>query len=143
HISDSVSIVDLPTQRVRATLRVGDEPFDVVFAGDPQRAFVSVAQENRVRVYDPADLAAAPSVVEIAGEDPRALATDGRHVFAAIFTSDNGTTIIRHEHVSSPDGPYGGMNPPPNKGMEFDPPMAFADPPPPEVGQIVRKRNGK
>ena len=56
HISDSVSIVDLTTLRVVATLATGDEPCDVVFAGSPQRAFVSVSQLNQVKVYDPANL---------------------------------------------------------------------------------------
>ena len=37
-ISDSVSIVDLASLRVRRTVLVGDEPADVVFAGTPQRA---------------------------------------------------------------------------------------------------------
>src|SRR5215470_19560268 len=40
-VSDSVSIVNLTTRNVTATLTVGDEPADVIFAGSPQRAFVS------------------------------------------------------------------------------------------------------
>ena len=71
HLSDSISIVDLPTRRVRATLSTGDEPCDVVFAGTPARAFVSVSQLNEVRVFDPVNLAAAPTVLSIQGEDPR------------------------------------------------------------------------
>src|SRR6185436_5176659 len=43
-ISDSVSVIDLATLRVRATLDTDDEPCDVVFAGSPQRAFVSCGQ---------------------------------------------------------------------------------------------------
>ena len=50
HISDSVSIVDLVALNVVATLHPGDEPADVVFAGNPQRAFVSVSQLNEVKV---------------------------------------------------------------------------------------------
>jgi len=38
NISDSVSLVDLPSRRVRATLKTADEPCDVVFAGSPLRA---------------------------------------------------------------------------------------------------------
>ena len=44
NLSDDVSIVNLNTFHVRATLRVGDEPEDVVFAGTPVRAYVSVSQ---------------------------------------------------------------------------------------------------
>lgn len=142
HVSDSVSIVDLPSQRVTATLAVGDEPCDVVFAGDPERAFVSLSQENRLKVYDPANLAAEPVVIEIEGEDPRALAVDSKNqrVYLAIFESGNGTTIIRHEDVSAPDGPYGGNNPPPNKGFIFDPAIEVAAPGPPRAAHIVRKQ---
>ena len=38
NLSDDVSVVDLATLHTRATLRVGDEPNDVVFAGSPARA---------------------------------------------------------------------------------------------------------
>ena len=54
HLSDDISIVDLTTLHVRATLRVGDEPSDVVFAGSPVRAWVSVSQEDAIKLYDPA-----------------------------------------------------------------------------------------
>src|SRR5262249_7805350 len=64
-LSDSVSIVDLTAGNVVATLTVGDEPADVVFAGSPQRAFISVSEENAVQVYDPANLGAAPTATAI------------------------------------------------------------------------------
>ena len=50
HVSDTVSIVDLVTMNVTATLYPGDEPADVVFAGIPERAFVTVSQLNQVKV---------------------------------------------------------------------------------------------
>ena len=56
-LSDDVSVVDLGTMHVRATLRVGDEPSDVVFAGPGPKAYVSVSQEDVVRVFDPGTLA--------------------------------------------------------------------------------------
>ncbi len=148
HISDSVSIIDVPGRQVRATLNTADEPFDVVFAAD--RAFVSCSQANLIEVYALADLSAAPQIIPIAAEDPRALAVsaDGTQVFAAIFESGNATTILGGgleddilaipNVVSDPRGPYGGVNPPPNSGDGFDPPL---DPTasPPAVGLIVRK----
>jgi YVTN family beta-propeller protein len=57
NLSDDVSIVDLTTMHVRATLHVGDEPSDIVFAGPSSQAFVSVSQEDAIKVYDPATLA--------------------------------------------------------------------------------------
>ncbi len=141
HISDSISIVDLATRRVRATLATGDEPCDVVFAGTPQRAFVSISQLNEVRVFDPANLAVAPTVLAIQGEDPRALATDGTRVYAAIFESGNNSTVIPETVVSSSANPYpGDANPPPNSGTSFNPPLATGLPTSPKAGMIVRRQ---
>jgi YVTN family beta-propeller protein len=148
HISDSVSVVDIASRRVRATLATADEPFDVVFAGT--RAFVSCSQANQVLVFDTANLATAPTVVPIRAEDPRALAVsrDGRSVYAAIFESGNNTTILSGglllnlpalpNAVNDARGPYGGQNPPPNLGASFDPPLNPAATPPP-VSLIVRR----
>lgn len=138
-VSDSVSIVDLAAGNVRATLTVGDEPADVVFAGAPQRAFVSVSEENAVRVYDPASLATAPTTVAIQGKNPRALATDGTNVYVAIFESGNRSMILPASKVSDPSGPYGGVNPPPNSGATFNPPLAPGLPTPPPTGLIINK----
>ncbi|HET9484902.1 MAG TPA: hypothetical protein VFO79_13165, partial [Xanthomonadales bacterium] len=149
HVSDSVSVVDVAARRVTATLATADEPFDVVFARS--RAFVSCSQANQVLVFDLGDLARAPVVIPIQGEDPRALAVspDGSTVHAAIFESGNATTLLAGgladdiialpNVVSDPRGPYAGRNPPPNAGNAFDPPLDPAAQPP-AVGLIVRKQ---
>ncbi len=50
HISDSVSIVSLAgTPHVVRTLLVGDEPRDIVFAGNPLRAFITTAHRGQQR----------------------------------------------------------------------------------------------
>ncbi|MSR41638.1 MAG: hypothetical protein EXS10_07025 [Phycisphaerales bacterium] len=140
HVSDSVSVVNLTSMTVIATLLTGDEPCDVVFAGTPQRAFVSVSQLNRLEVFTPTNLLAAPTIVPIVGDDPRALATDGTRVYAAIFDGGNDTTIIPETVVSSTVNPYtGDQNPPPNVGTAFVPPFSAGLPTPPKAGIIVRK----
>ncbi len=153
HISDSVSIVDLSTMNVVRTLRTLDEPCDIVFAGDPVRAFVTCSQVNTVQVFDPADLDAPPINLPITGEDPRALAVspDGMTVYAAVFESGNGSTILGGgaiaggnlafppNVVGSPGTPYGTVNPPPNNGTSFNPPRPPGQPAPPRVGLIVKK----
>jgi DNA-binding beta-propeller fold protein YncE len=114
HVSDSISIIDLVTLRVFKTLHPGDEPTDVGFAAG--RAFVVCSQENQVKVYDLSNLDAAPAVVPIEGEDPRALAVsaDGSRVYVAIFESGNATTIVPTDEVSKRGGPYNGKNPIPS-----------------------------
>ena len=141
HVSDSISVVDLPSRRVIRTITVGDEPADVVFAGNPQRAFVSMSQQNRLVRLDPFNPAAPPTSIPIQGEDPRSLAVspDGATVYAAIFESGNHTTILGEGPLNNPNGPYGGQNPPPNAGSGFDPPMTPGLPTPPRVSLIVRK----
>jgi YVTN family beta-propeller protein len=152
HLSDSVSVVDLATRRVVATLACDDEPADVIFAGTPERAFVSCSQANTVLVFDPEDLDEAPTRVAIGAEDPRALAKspDGEKVYVAVFESGNGSTILGGggtlgagffppNVVNHPSGPYGGQNPPPNQGASFNPPINPALPAPPRVGLIVKQ----
>src|SRR4029079_6767066 len=124
HISDSVSIVNLSTMNVVATLKTDDEPADVVFAGNPQRADVSLSQANTVLIFDPANLAGAPTRLSIDGEDPRAMAVvtnpgnNTTFVCVAIFESGNHSTILGGgttmaggfppNVVSDASGPYGG-----------------------------------
>ncbi len=59
HLSDSVSVVDVPGRRVVRTLLVGDEPRDLVFAGPGRsRAFVTTAHRGQHRTH--ASIAAVP-----------------------------------------------------------------------------------
>ncbi len=143
HVSDSISIIDLATRRVRQTITTGDEPCDVVFAGAPARAFVSISQRNQIHVYDAVNPALPPTVLNITGEDPRALATDGVRVYAAIFESGNRTTVLTEATVSSTANPYAGdPNPPPNFGTGFEPPINPSLGTPPRSGLVVRKDAG-
>ncbi|WP_224245972.1 YncE family protein [Hyalangium gracile] len=151
HISDSVSIVDLTTHNVVATIPTDDEPADVVFAGSPRQAFITCSQANTVLVVNPAQPLAPARRVPLLGEDPRALAvsSDGRKVYAAIFESGNQSTVLGGggtlpglfppNAVSDPLGPYGGLNPPPNAGSTFFPPIRPELPPPPPQPLIVKK----
>ncbi len=138
-LSDTISIVDLTTGNVVKTLSPGDEPVDVIFAGSPQRAFVSVMARNQVAVYDPANLSNPPVIIPIEGQNPSSLATDGTRVYVGIRESGNRTSIVPREQVSEIDGPYAGVNPPPNSGTEFFPPFNMLNPPAPPDGIVVRK----
>ncbi|MEX2218866.1 MAG: hypothetical protein WD749_08905 [Phycisphaerales bacterium] len=151
-ISDSVSVVSLTGRNVVATLTTRDETADVVFAGTPQRAFVSCGHGQVVQVFDPVNLGAPPVDIPINGIDPRALAVspDGSKVYCAVFQSGNASTILGGgamgvigfppNTVSDPAGPYGGVNPPPNSGTTFSPPIATANQSAvPDVGLIVKK----
>lgn len=152
HISDSISIVDVPSRRVIATLDTLDAPEDVVFAGTPQRAFVSCSMPNTIQVFEPMSRLLITNLT-LSADRPKALAVspDGQRVYAAIFESGNATTVVGAKMrnflfidnaVSRTNGPYAGMNPPPNFGETFAPPIHPALPtnlPPPHTSLIVRR----
>lgn len=150
-ISDSVSIVDLTTMTVVRTLRTDDEPADVVFAPAANRAFVSCSQTNTVLVFDLTNLNSAPTRITLDGEEPRAMAYNAarNEIYVAIFESGNKSTILGGgstmatgfppNAVTDPAGPYGGVNPPPNDGTGFSPPIGTSLPTAPRVGLIVKK----
>jgi len=155
-LSDSVSIVDLAQGLVVGTLRTGDEPSDVVFANG--KAFVAVAGDDRVDVFDLANLGQAPAGVPLFSRKPRALAVsgDGERVYVVALLSGNQTTVVNAAVISSNDanldsGRLGalGLNditcdgsppayPPLPAGITRDPSLPAVPGDVPEVGLIVR-----
>jgi len=133
NVSDDVSIVSVSQGAVVRTLRVGDEPTDVAFAGTTSgvRAFVCVSQEDAVKVYDPASLTTPPSTLAMPGRHPRALSTNAARtqVYVTIQEAGNRTTVVPFEEVGALGGP-----PPPVPA----PTPAIADSAP-QVGLIVKR----
>ena len=130
HLSDSVSVVRLDgTPRVLRTLQVGDEPRDIIFAGNNRdRAFITAANRGQNRpgftsaslttpgsgradvwIFDAAQLEDSLngkplSIVTLPADVPRALAvsSDGRTVYAAAFMSGNRTTVLHRDAINTP-----------------------------------------
>lgn len=124
HLSDSISIVNTSKfpARVERTLLVGDEPRDIVFAGN-DRAFISTAHRGQNSPVDPqfftpgtprADvwvfdankpgkgMGGSPiKILSLFTDTPRALALspDGNTVYAAGFHTGNKTTIINEASI--------------------------------------------
>ncbi|MEM6801413.1 MAG: PKD domain-containing protein [Bacteroidota bacterium] len=162
-ISDNVSIVDLDQEVVIRTLKTENEPSDIVFAGSPQKAFVSCAERESILIFDLNDLDAAPNEVLLIGEQPRAMAVspDGNTVYTAFFESGNQTTVINGnqfiaaggleaagsgsttvpDDVRNPNGPYAGAVPVPNDGTGFNPPLRPGLPPKLNTQSLVVKKN--
>ncbi|MEY2429652.1 MAG: hypothetical protein QOJ40_2537 [Verrucomicrobiota bacterium] len=153
YISDSISVIDLPTMRVVSTVTTSNEPSDIVFAGTPQRAYISCAQPNLVQVLNPATFQTVTNLA-IDGNRPRAMAAspDGSRVYVAIFESGNASTIIgtgisagfpHPSPINFPNAPSEGQNPPPNSGTNFNPAInpVLSSNPPPRVGLIVKKNS--
>ncbi len=141
-LSDDVSIINLATANVTTTLPTGDEPGDVVFAGSPTRAFVSVTRPAQILIFDPANLASPPSSLALVGSSPRAMTTDATRLYVSFFENGNRTTIAPASVVSSPSSPFAGVNPPPNSGGTpgtFSPPLTPGLPIAPAVALIMNK----
>ena len=69
-LSDSVSVVSLTgTPHVVRTLLVGDEPRDIVFAGNPVRAFITTAHRGQQRTD--------PSIANVPGAGDPQMTTPG------------------------------------------------------------------
>jgi DNA-binding beta-propeller fold protein YncE len=97
-VSDSVSVISLSQGMIIDTLRVPDEPADVVFAAG--KAFVSCSRNARIAVFD-AVTRASLGEIPIQGVMPRGLAanTDGTRVYVASLLSGNRTTILAQEQA--------------------------------------------
>ena len=154
HLSDSVSIVSLAdTPRVTETLQVGDEPRDVVFAGDQKsRAFVTAAFRGQnhpsftvdallaaglgradVWVFDASQPGGGDrlvTIVNLFADSPRALAVspDNNTVYAAAFMSGNQTTTLSESVV---------------KHAKPSPSANHRDIPAPDTGLIVKKSGSR
>lgn len=151
-LSDSINVIDLENYALVRVIQTQPRPADVVFAGNPQRVFVSCPPNNLVQVFDPASGEAVTNIV-VDAERPKSLAAspDGLTVYAAIFESGNGTTILAPRFaelghappagpVDLPVGPHQGANPPPNSGDKFSPAISTNLATPPRVSLVVRKQ---
>lgn len=127
HISDSISVIDLRLGVVTSTIQVGDRPGDIVFAGNPVRAFVTSMTERTVYIIEP-DSQEIVHRVHIPGNDPRTLlaSADGERVWVAIYRSGNKTTVVPHTIAPRPPKPT---------NIEL--------PPAPDQGIIVKSDNPK
>jgi len=132
-ISDNISIVNLNTNVVENTLEVGNEPGDVVFAGNPLKAFVSCGEPSKVYIFEINNLSTAPVIQDVIGEDLRAMAVspDGNTVYAAFFESSNQTTALEGDLGSGITGSVPNLTVeapiiPPNNGSVFNPPIGPA-----------------
>lgn len=153
-ISDCINVIDVASLTLQRVISTRDGPADLVFAGNPLRAYVSCPPENVVLVIHP-DTGAIERTIPLKAERPKALAVsrDGQTVYVASLESGNGTTIIAPRltdlghvppggPVDLPISPYGGENPPPNSGTNFLPAISSTlSNPPPKVSMIVKRQS--
>jgi YVTN family beta-propeller protein len=103
-VSDSVSVVSLSAGVVVDTLRVSDEPADLLFVAG--KAFVTCARNNLIRVFD-ANTRTERASIPLQGLYPRALAAspNGSRIYAAFQHSGNRTTVLTAEQAPPQPAP--------------------------------------
>jgi len=147
HLSDTVSVVDVSepaVPRVIHTLKVGDEPRDIVLGGPAwDRVYVASALRGselepgigraEIWVFSARRPGDTPQRLTLFGTKPRALAVspDGRRVYAGVFLSGNGTTSTGAQDLPDVDGRK--LDP----GWRPDPDAA------PLAGAIVQRAAGR
>ena len=136
-ISGTVSIVDLNLAATVKTLAVGKFPSDVAFAGG--KAFVAVSHEDAVKVFNLANLSAAPQVVNLFARKIRALAVSptGTTVYAVAQESGNQTAVVDANIIT---GNSANLSPTRLAALGINDMTCSAPPPayPPLPGGIVR-----
>ncbi|MBI2687259.1 MAG: beta-propeller fold lactonase family protein [Acidobacteria bacterium] len=97
--SDSITVLDTATQKVKATIKVGRNPNDMVLASDG-RLFVACSQENAVYVVDTRQLrpveviSTAMYKMAPVGSTPNALALDPAQKLLFVANGDNNNVAV-------------------------------------------------
>jgi YVTN family beta-propeller protein len=89
-IESCVAVVDPTLGAVVRTIRVGAEPYGLVFTPSGDRAYVTCSGVDRVDVIDTATYAIAKSI-HIPARNPRGIAYLGGKAYVVSFLSGNGT----------------------------------------------------
>ncbi len=131
-LSDSISVVSIPQGIVTRVLQTKDDPADIVFAGNPQKAYVSIAGRDEIQVFDVAS-GNPLATISVPGKEPRSLAVDGSgsQVYALVFRSGNRTTLLPASFAPLPPAPTNPSlppAPPQSKIVSLDDPMWASHP---------------
>ncbi len=120
HLADMVQVVDLEAGTVVDTLRLGDEPADVAFAGG--KVFVTLAAAAEVAVVDPVTRGVTDRVALHRGEPRWLLASaDGTRLWVAAHHSGNRTTLVPANRAPAQPDPTNPLLPrPPQVGLIVD-----------------------
>src|SRR5579859_7247745 len=91
--ANSVSVIDVATDAVYATIPTGQSPHHVVATPDAHQIWVSLFKENHVQVFDAATLAPLGQVDIGGSSDDLAFAPDGKRLYVSMGV-DNKVAVI-------------------------------------------------
>ena len=90
--SNNVTVIEAATQKVLATIPVGERPRGIAVSGDGQRVFVANSNTNNVSVIDTKSLKVIDTLP--AGIDPEGMTLDRAGRLYAVNENDSAVTVI-------------------------------------------------
>jgi YVTN family beta-propeller protein len=86
--ADSLSVIDVATDTVIATVKTGSQPHHVVPSLDGKTLWVTLYKENRLQVFDATTLQEVASIDVGAPSDDLTFSPDGSRLYASLGTTD-------------------------------------------------------
>jgi YVTN family beta-propeller protein len=98
--SNSVTLIDTPTNKVKATIYVGRSPHEAFFTPDGNELWVTVRGENYVSVIDPARMIEARRIETANGPGMTMFGPDGRYAFVcSSFTAELAVLDVKSHQI--------------------------------------------
>ncbi|HEU0096133.1 MAG TPA: YncE family protein [Rhizomicrobium sp.] len=91
---DDITVIDLPTQKIMTTIKVGPIVHGVCAQGDGRRAFATIESEHSLKVIDTQKNAVIDSIALPGQPNECAATTDGKYVVVPLLAPANGAVII-------------------------------------------------
>src|SRR3954466_1086788 len=91
---DDITIIDLATQKVVKTLKVGPIVHGVCAQADGRRAFATVESGNSLKVIDPKTNAVTDAIALGGRPNECAAANDGRYVVVPLLAPVNASVVV-------------------------------------------------
>jgi YVTN family beta-propeller protein len=91
---DDITVIDLPTQKIMTTIKVGPIVHGVCAQGDGRRAFATIESEHSLKVIDTQKNAVIDSIALPGQPNECAATTDGKYVVVPLLAPANSAVII-------------------------------------------------
>lgn len=91
---DDITVIDLPTQKIMTTIKVGPIVHGVCAQGDGRRAFATIESEHTLKVIDTQKNAVIDSIALPGQPNECAATTDGKYVVVPLLAPANSAVII-------------------------------------------------
>jgi YVTN family beta-propeller protein len=91
---DDITVIDLPTQKIMTTFKVGPIVHGICAQGDGRRAFATIESEHTLKVIDTQKNAVIDSIALPGQPNECAATTDGKYVVVPLLAPANSAVII-------------------------------------------------